>query len=102
MWFNEILLIVTTRGLAFAKSGQVNWNLSIWFSGGKYEPIFQDNAYKVSMKLNINAVSSSDFGTYKCVAKNALGDTDGTIKLYSELSWNQIRLELTNRLLVFY
>lgn len=37
------------------------------------------------MRLNIKSVSQSDFGSYRCVAKNSLGDTDGTIKLYSEL-----------------
>lgn len=36
------------------------------------------------MKLNIRSVSPSDFGSYKCVAKNSLGETDGTIKLYSK------------------
>ncbi|KAF3421153.1 hypothetical protein E2986_05392 [Frieseomelitta varia] len=52
--------------------------------GGKYEPILLDNAYKVHMKLTINSVSASDFGSYKCVSRNALGDTDGTIKVYRE------------------
>lgn len=33
------------------------------------------------MNLTIRNVSSSDFGTYTCVAKNSLGETDGTIKL---------------------
>ena len=41
-----------------------------------------ENAYKVIMKLTINSVSQNDFGAYKCVSKNSLGDTDGTIKLY--------------------
>lgn len=54
------------------------------FSGGKFEPILIDNAYKAVMRLNIKSVSQSDFGSYRCVAKNSLGDTDGTIKLYSE------------------
>jgi hypothetical protein len=53
--------------------------------GGKFEPVLIDNAYKVVMKLNIKTVSQSDFGSYRCVAKNSLGDTDGTIKLYSKL-----------------
>ena len=55
------------------------------FSGGKFEPVLMDNAYKVVMRLNIKSVSQSDFGSYRCVAKNSLGDTDGTIKLYSKL-----------------
>lgn len=33
------------------------------------------------MNLTIRNVSSTDFGTYTCVAKNSLGETDGTIKL---------------------
>ncbi|XP_076686447.1 neurotrimin [Andrena cerasifolii] len=50
--------------------------------GGKYEPILLDNAFKVHMKLTISSVSPSDFGSYKCVSRNSLGDTDGSIKVY--------------------
>ncbi|XP_077288081.1 neurotrimin-like [Arctopsyche grandis] len=50
--------------------------------GGKYEPYLSDNSYKIHMKLTIKAMSESDFGVYKCVSKNSLGDTDGTIKVY--------------------
>ncbi|XP_050485763.1 lachesin [Bombus vancouverensis nearcticus] len=56
--------------------------------GGKYEPVLLDNAYKVHMKLTISSVSPSDFGSYKCVSRNALGDTDGTIKVYPITSSN--------------
>lgn len=52
--------------------------------GGKYEPVLIDNAYKVVMKLSIKVVSEADFGTYKCIAKNSLGETDSGIKLYSK------------------
>lgn len=55
-------------------------------SGGKFESDFEDNAYRVSMKLTIKAVSKADYGSYTCVAKNSLGETDGTIKLYSWVS----------------
>ncbi|XP_072756031.1 neurotrimin isoform X1 [Anoplolepis gracilipes] len=50
--------------------------------GGKYEPVLKDNAYKIHMKLTINSVSPADYGSYKCVSRNSLGDTDGSIKVY--------------------
>ncbi|KAL1508978.1 hypothetical protein ABEB36_003789 [Hypothenemus hampei] len=50
--------------------------------GTKYDPIFTDNTYKVYMKLTIRNVSKSDFGIYKCISRNSLGETDGSIKLY--------------------
>ncbi|XP_014216945.1 opioid-binding protein/cell adhesion molecule homolog [Copidosoma floridanum] len=50
--------------------------------GGKYETSVHDSTYKVHMKLTIRNVDASDFGSFKCVSRNSLGDTDGTIKLY--------------------
>jgi len=44
--------------------------------------VLVDNAYKVHMKLTINSVSPSDYGIYKCVSRNSLGDSDGNIKVY--------------------
>ncbi|XP_034950443.1 neurotrimin-like [Chelonus insularis] len=55
---------------------------------GKFEPVLIDNTYKVRMKLTIRYVTPADFGTYKCVSRNSLGDTDGTIKLYEITSDN--------------
>lgn len=55
----------------------------MFFLGGKFESELTDNAYKVAMRLTIKSVSPSDYGSYSCVAKNSLGETDGTIKLYS-------------------
>ncbi|XP_022920985.1 neurotrimin-like isoform X2 [Onthophagus taurus] len=40
-------------------------------------------SYKTHMRLTINNIQQSDYGTYKCVAKNPRGETDGTIRLYS-------------------
>ncbi|KAK6624720.1 hypothetical protein RUM44_011579 [Polyplax serrata] len=40
-------------------------------------------SYKTHMKLTITNVQDKDYGTYKCVAKNPRGETDGTIRLYS-------------------
>ncbi|VEN54714.1 unnamed protein product, partial [Callosobruchus maculatus] len=50
-------------------------------SGDKYEPVAVDNGYKKYMVLKIRKIDKSDFGFYKCVAKNSLGETDGAIKL---------------------
>ncbi|KAL0274933.1 UNVERIFIED_CONTAM: hypothetical protein PYX00_002951 [Menopon gallinae] len=51
-------------------------------SGTKYDLTVEESSYKVVMKLTIKNVTSRDFGTYKCVSKNSLGDTEGTMKVY--------------------
>lgn len=57
-------------------------NRVIWFvPGDKYEAVSMDSGYKKYMMLKIRNVGVSDFGSYKCVAKNSLGETDGVIKL---------------------
>lgn len=43
-------------------------------------------AYKTHMRLTIFNVSELDYVTYKCVAKNPRGETDGSIRLYGKLS----------------
>ncbi|XP_026320045.1 lachesin-like isoform X2 [Hyposmocoma kahamanoa] len=40
-------------------------------------------AYKTHMKLLIRHIVQEDYGTYKCVAKNPRGESDGTIRLYT-------------------
>jgi hypothetical protein len=40
------------------------------------------------MMLKIRSVKHNDFGSYKCVAKNSLGETDGVIKLDGKLLVN--------------
>ncbi|KAL2734020.1 limbic system-associated membrane protein-like isoform X1 [Vespula squamosa] len=69
---------------AFPKS--INYwtrgNNQIIPNGEKYEPTFSDNTYKVHMKLTIRSVTMSDYGIYKCISKNSLGETDGSISLY--------------------
>ncbi|XP_051175003.1 limbic system-associated membrane protein-like isoform X2 [Leptopilina boulardi] len=49
---------------------------------GKYELSLEESEYKVQMKLTIRTITASDYGTYKCISRNSLGDTDGSIKLY--------------------
>ena len=41
------------------------------------------SAHTTRMHLDIFHVQEDDFNTYKCVSKNSLGETDGSINLYS-------------------
>lgn len=41
--------------------------------------------YKVTLRLTIRNLKPEDFGSYTCVAKNSLGETEGTIRLYGKL-----------------
>ncbi|KAL0881666.1 hypothetical protein ABMA27_001482 [Loxostege sticticalis] len=50
-------------------------------SGGKYEAFPTDSGYNKYMMLKIRNITKEDFGFYKCIAKNSLGETDGIIKL---------------------
>lgn len=53
--------------------------------GGKYiSNVTEIGEYRSAMRLHINPLTMNEFGAYRCVAKNSLGDTDGTIKLYSK------------------
>ncbi|XP_037958472.1 neurotrimin [Teleopsis dalmanni] len=57
-------------------------NDTIIVPGERFVPENYENGYKITMRLTINDVDIHDFGSYRCVAKNSLGDTDGAIKLY--------------------
>lgn len=58
-------------------------SLSLFTPGKRFEPFESyEKDYKVTMKLTIHSVTQNDFGSYRCVSKNSLGDTDGQIKLY--------------------
>uniref|UniRef100_A0A182R6W4 Ig-like domain-containing protein n=1 Tax=Anopheles funestus TaxID=62324 RepID=A0A182R6W4_ANOFN len=58
-------------------------NDTIITQGKHFEPSIKEiNSYKVVMKLTIKDINIADFGTYKCVVKNSLGETDGSIKVY--------------------
>lgn len=44
----------------------------------------QVSSYRVKMRLKIKKVENKDYGAYKCVAKNTLGEKEGYIRLYSK------------------
>ncbi|XP_055386949.1 uncharacterized protein LOC129615651 isoform X2 [Condylostylus longicornis] len=50
-------------------------------AGDKFETTSLTRGYQKFMKLKIRNVGPNDFGSYRCVAKNSLGETDGIIKL---------------------
>lgn len=49
--------------------------------GPGYETVMEETAYSISMRLTIRSVAPSDFGEYKCVSKNYLGETEQSIKV---------------------
>ncbi|XP_063590150.1 lachesin-like [Penaeus indicus] len=50
-------------------------------NSGKYRAETNESTYRIHMKLTIFNFSRDDNTTYKCVAKNSLGETEGDIKL---------------------
>ena len=48
----------------------------------KHEIVTVDTGYKVYMKLHIRNIARADITEYRCVAKNSLGHSDGSISLY--------------------
>lgn len=57
-------------------------------AGDKYETESSGHGYIKHMRLRIRQVGPKDFGSYRCVAKNSLGETDGLIKLDGEWDWD--------------
>ncbi|CAG9787201.1 unnamed protein product [Diatraea saccharalis] len=70
-------------------------------SDKRFEIASMERGYEVDMRLKIKKVGRSTFGTYSCISKNSLGDTDGTIKLYSlsgkyeEMQYNEVEFDET-------
>lgn len=53
-------------------------------SSSKYEIEEEYQGYRTTMKLKINALANEDFGSFKCLAKNTLGEKEGLIRLYGK------------------
>ncbi|CAG9803944.1 unnamed protein product [Chironomus riparius] len=49
----------------------------------KTETLLTTPSYKSIMRLTIFNIQHSDFGIYKCIAKNPRGETESSIRLYS-------------------
>lgn len=52
------------------------------FPNKKYVTLDTEKRYHIHMRLTIRDLSQTDFGNYKCISKNSLGETEGSIRLY--------------------
>ncbi|CAK9831037.1 LAC [Anthophora retusa] len=66
--------------------------MNFWFLGDdmlltneKYTADIMENSYRATMKLTIRNLEAGDFGNYRCISKNSLGGTEGSIRLYEIL-----------------
>lgn len=48
----------------------------------KYGTETMENSYRSHMKLTVRNLQTNDFGNYRCISKNSLGETEGSIRLY--------------------
>lgn len=55
------------------------------FSGPKHHLVVNEEGYKAHMMLTIRSLSPEDYGSYKCVTKNSLGEAEGSMRIYGKL-----------------
>ncbi|KAF7494617.1 Protein amalgam [Sarcoptes scabiei] len=59
----------------------------------KYETKEEFDGFRVTMILVINKLEREDFGSFKCSAKNLLGEKEGLIRVFENLTKSDISLE---------
>lgn len=57
------------------------------FNSSKYLIREEHDSYRTKMKLKIINLDDKDFGSYKCVSKNSLGEKEGLVRLYGQFEW---------------
>lgn len=55
------------------------------FAGENYHPKVIENGYRVHMELIIRKIGLQDYGHYKCISRNSMGETEGTINVYRKI-----------------
>ena len=45
--------------------------------------------YRLQSSLTIYNIRKDDYGMYKCVSKNSLGETESNVRLYGNNFWNK-------------
>lgn len=68
----------------------------------KYQFDEESDGYRTVMRLTLRRLESVDFGSYKCVAKNGLGEKEGLVRLYGKGTNNKRGVQnLTLTLIIF-
>lgn len=63
--------------------------------GGSIEQVMMESVYKVIMKLTIGPTKPTDLGTYKCVAKNNLGEAEELITVDRKIKNSITKIKIT-------
>ncbi|XP_023172160.2 neurotrimin [Drosophila hydei] len=50
--------------------------------GGSYDSLIVGHVHRIVMRITLRPLTKHDFGEYKCIAKNALGETERSITLH--------------------
>lgn len=80
----EVTLDCNTEAFPMSINYWTKEDSDMIISNEKYEIANSEKTYKVQMKLKIKNIEAEDFGTYRCFAKNSLGSTEGSIRLYGK------------------
>ena len=81
---DEAILICNTEAFPISINYWTKDDDDALMASPKYDIANEEKSYKVQMKLRIRDIEPSDFGSYKCIARNSLGSTEGSIKLYGK------------------
>lgn len=78
----EVTIDCHTEAYPRAISYWVYENVMLLPAKNRYHTELMENSYKAHMKLTIKNLKEKDFGSYRCISKNSLGETEGSIRLY--------------------
>lgn len=85
---NNNYLIRSTNGMnGMSRLMVTNMVMTNYNRRKKYELSEESDGYHTDMRLTIRRLESIDFGSYKCVAKNNLGEKEGLVRLYGKCLW---------------
>ena len=62
----------------------IRYDGQVLTASAKYQMREEHDSYNTKMKLTIMNLEEKDFGSYKCVAKNVIGEKEGLVRLYGK------------------